>query len=1122
MDVHPALSPDLHLLSQAFAASVTGVVITDAQQPDLPIIFVNPAFERLSGYLAAEIVGRNCRFLQGQDRDQDIRQEIRDALLQGQSVTTVLRNYRKDGSLFYNELMLSPIRDAAGTVTHFLGFQNDVTAREQARQQEARIRQQLTSTLERITDGFVSFDQDWNVTYVNAAAAAMTGRQPTETLGQNHFDLFPLSTHAPLGLALQKAQESGTVQHLLNHSAMGKQTDVTIYPGEDGVSMFIRDVTETRVAQQERQISQERFARVFETSPVAIFITRQSDKRFLEVNAEFSRQSGYTREEILGHSSQDLGLWADSADREVAWSMVDGDLPIRSREIPFRSRSGEDVYGVLSIIPMEVAGEACVIGFVRDITEEKQASNQFQASEERFARVFEASPVAIVVADLKSGHYLDVNAEFLRQSGYSREDVIGHTPFDLNIWVNLSELEDVGRTLQEEGKVLNREVQFRLKSGAVADTVISVVPVTIDGEACVATLIRDITVEKRARQALIESELHARTIAAELQHTLDLSVDLIASVGLDNRFLSVSAASSRILGYAPEELLGHSALDFIHPDDRAETFTEARYIRSEEVPTTFQNRYLHKNGSVVWLEWSSMVLPGDGIVYGVGRDVTQRRAADEDRAFLAAIVQASHNAIIGVSLDHTIRSWNPGAEELYGHTAEEAIGQPITFIVPADFHALELELMERASQGFRDPPFEGNRVTKNGEQIQVMVTISPILDAAGQVIGVSKIARNITALRKAEQEIQVLNEDLQRQLRSITGLRKIDHSIAASADLDVTLGLVLDNVRQQLGMDVATVLLFDPHRKTLTYTVTRGFYAEKLENSGTKLGVGLAGSAALIQQPISLTDLTHASALPAWRDVVRNEGLTAYYAVPLLSKGQVVGVLEVLHHQAWPLSLDWLSTLETLADQAAIAIDHARLVTELERSNVELRSAYDKNIEGWARALDLRDHETEGHSRRVTEMTHALCAALGFTPEQLIHVRRGALLHDIGKMGIPDAVLLKPGKLTEDEWSLMKKHPKYAAELLTPIEFLHPALEIPQNHHEKWDGSGYPRGLQGEAIPLAARAFAVVDVYDALMSDRPYRQAWTREKTMDHIQSGSGLHFDPEVVEVFVQMMEQP
>ena len=176
-----------------------------------------------------------------------------------------------------------------------------------------------------------------------------------------------------------------------------------------------------------------------------------------------------------------------------------------------------------------------------------------------------------------------------------------------------------------------------------------------------------------------------------------------------------------------------------------------------------------------------------------------------------------------------------------------------------------------------------------------------------------------------------------------------------------------------------------------------------------------------------------------------------------------------------------------LAGQAAIAVDNAQLFAELERKNLELRLAYDETIEGWARALDLRDKETEGHSRRVTEMTVALCQQLGASPEQLVHVRRGALLHDIGKMGIRDAVLLKPGKLTDEEWVEMRKHPGYAVDLLSPIEFLRPALDIPQYHHEKWDGSGYPLGLSGEAIPLTARAFAVVDVYDALTSDRPYR-----------------------------------
>ena len=193
----------------------------------------------------------------------------------------------------------------------------------------------------------------------------------------------------------------------------------------------------------------------------------------------------------------------------------------------------------------------------------------------------------------------------------------------------------------------------------------------------------------------------------------------------------------------------------------------------------------------------------------------------------------------------------------------------------------------------------------------------------------------------------------------------------------------------------------------------------------------------------------------------------------------------------------------------------------LHQAHLDLLVAYDATIEGWVHALDLRDKETEGHSKRVTEMTVEMARAAGITEPELIHVRRGALLHDVGKLGVPDAILLKPGKLTDEEWVIMKKHPQYSYEMLAPIEYLHPALEIPYSHHEKWDGTGYPEGLKGEQIPFLARLFAVVDVWDALRSDRPYRPAWPAERVIEHIKASSGTHFDPQAVDLLLKVLHQ-
>lgn len=196
-----------------------------------------------------------------------------------------------------------------------------------------------------------------------------------------------------------------------------------------------------------------------------------------------------------------------------------------------------------------------------------------------------------------------------------------------------------------------------------------------------------------------------------------------------------------------------------------------------------------------------------------------------------------------------------------------------------------------------------------------------------------------------------------------------------------------------------------------------------------------------------------------------------------------------------------------------------RDVTKLKEAEQKIIEAYDKTLEGWAKALELRDHETENHSRRVTERTIELAKKIGVADEELEHIRRGAILHDIGKMGIPDEILHKPGPLTQEERCIIEKHPEYAYKLLAEIPFLHKALEIPYCHHERWDGNGYPQGLAGEAIPVAARIFAVVDVWDAICSERPYKKAWTREQATAFIKEKSGKYFDPGIVDAFLPLV---
>lgn len=363
-----------------------------------------------------------------------------------------------------------------------------------------------------------------------------------------------------------------------------------------------------------------------------------------------------------------------------------------------------------------------------------------------------------------------------------------------------------------------------------------------------------------------------------------------------------------------------------------------------------------------------------------------------------------------------------------------------------------------------------------------------------------------------------LYEDSLRQLSQMQTLQIIDRAILSNLDFKSTMSVILKEVAKHIHVDALALLVLDAETQMLNFVDGFGFRFDTFRHSHLKIGDGFAGQVVLEKQVVRVDDLHENPQSFSRSTNFKDEDFAMYLGIPLIARSEVKGVLEIFQREPFEPNADWLALLETLANQIAIAIDNSLLVKFLQESNDGLATAHNATIEGLSRALELRDRETEGHTLRVTEMTVALAQKLGVSEAEIVQIRQGALLHDIGKMGIPDAILLKPMGLTPEEWETMRKHPIYAFELLSQVEHLKISIDIPLYHHEKWGGSGYPYGLKGEQIPFSARMFAFADVFDALTSDRPYRPAWEKDRALAYIRSQSGIHFDPAILPVFEEL----
>lgn len=737
-------------------------------------------------------------------------------------------------------------------------------------------------------------------------------------------------------------------------------------------------------------------------------------------------------------------------------------------------------------------------------------------SREQFVRELESRPYQIIFADFSLPSFDGLSA--LRLAREKRPDI----PF---IFLSGS----MGEELAIES----------LKSGAT-DYVLK------QRITRLAPVLRRALRDAEEQQALQSAERELVAREQRFRALIENSWDAIVLLNADGIVTYSSPALSRILGYPLAGLENLNLFTLVHPDDRLSAEHAFKSLTTNREPVVSTSlRLRDKQDHWRWLEGTATNLlhePSVSAIVANWKDVTERRQRERELEAISAVSLAFRTAvrreeISSILLDQVRELVNPQSTDL---VIQDTMARDLDALGTAPGVQSGLEDAKQQINGrvlASGEPFfgcvvPGESVTIGTDWVEGNLAIACLpLIVRDHPIGVLWITRgeplthfevrlldailNIAAnaLHRA-----ILYQETERRLNHLLALRAIDLALASSMDLGLIFDVLLKQTTGELKVDAAAVLLLEKETSTLTFGAATGFRSRLIRATRFRPGEGLAGRALMERRTFAVPQLGDLHNLE-FRKLVTLEEIVGYAVTPLIIKGAVKGVLEVYHRAPLRMTPEWLSFFETLAGQAAIAIDNAELFQNLQRSNIELTLAYDATIEGWSRALDLRDKETEGHTRRVTEMTLRLARQLNVSDQELVHIRRGALLHDIGKMGIPDSILHKPGPLSPDEWAIMRQHPVYAYQLLSPIAFLRPALDIPYCHHEKWDGSGYPRGLRGEEIPLSARIFAVTDIWDALRSDRPYRPAWTEKETRAHILSLAGSELEERVVAEFMKML---
>ena len=781
-------------------------------------------------------------------------------------------------------------------------------------------------------------------------------------------------------------------------------------------------------------------------------------------------------------------------------------------------QSGAQDYLVKGPTSWEIASRA-----VRHAIERHQTQIALRETNETLQALIQASPIGIVVLDPEG---------VVKLWSPANEQIFG--------W---SESETVGKTLpyipgdkQEEHKALRErvlqgkaftgvQVRRQRKDGTTVDISISTAPMR-DGNGNITSIMglnMDITEHKQAEKALKESEERFRG----LYHNATIGLYRITP---DGHILMCNPAAVRLLGFESFDELAKLNLesDGFEPNHSRREFHEK--LEREGIVIGRECEWARKDGTSIFVRESARaVRDNDGkILYydGTFEDISSHKLSEkalrESEEKFKTLFEIAPVGISVLDCEHNIVDANYALQRITGLQKNELVNGAYhkrTYLRP-DGSVMTPDEFASARALKEDMPIfdvETGILTEDRGVVWAQISAAPLNMPDSSLV---VITQDISERKLSEQT-------LHQRLAELETLYESGLSLSQLLEAKQIGQKIIDVLAEKLDWYHTTIRLYHPKTDSLellAYNLANKTTKEEWSRQGERFrtliarpGDGLSGWALQHGETVRCGDLPGD---PRYLETV--PGVKSGLYIPIKTGERTIGVISVESEKPDYFTAEDEHMAVTLAAQAAVALENIRLFKDLQKSNDDLFMAYDETIEGWSRALDLRDRETEGHTRRVTTLTEKLARKMGISDPELIHIRHGSLLHDIGKMGVPDRILLKPDKLTEEEWIIMREHPAHAYNLLSPIKFLRPALHIPHFHHEKWDGSGYPDGKMGKQIPLEARIFAVIDVFDALTSDRPYRPGWPRDKAIHYIHKESGLHFDPNVVEVFMKLIDRP